>query len=470
MLNIQITSPTIYVSRFSLFMFILFVQVLFPLFDMTMPMLSYFDIDKHNTGYRQETDAGITTFFTLSYIIIVNPAILAAAGIPKGASMTATILTSIFGTLLMGVYAKRPFAVAPYMGENAFVAYTVVQTLGYSWQTAMAAIFISGILFTLITIGGLRQWLAEAIPSSLKHSFSVGIGLFLAFLGLNDMGIVTLGVPGAPVQLANIAKLPVLLSLGGLLLTAVLLIRRITGALLVGMAVTTAAFLLTRLVPLPSGVFSMPPSIEPIFMKINMQGALTWGFVGVIISVLVMDFVDTMGTLFGLSSRANLLDENDNLPDIEKPMLVDALSTIAASLFGTTTAGVYIESAAGIEQGGKTGFTAIVVAALFALALFFSPLLTIVPPFAYGPPMVVVGMFMMQSVTKMDFSDYSELLPAFLTIVLMIFTFNIGVGITAGFIAWVLLKLFTGKVSEVRTGMWILALLSLSFYLFYPYH
>ena len=437
---------------------------------MTMTIRSYFNFDRHNTGYRQETVAGITTFFTLSYIIIVNPAILAAAGIPRGASMTATILTAIFGTLLMGIYAKRPFAVAPYMGENAFIAYTVVQTLGYSWQTAMAAIFISGILFTLITLGGLRQWLAEAIPSSLKHSFSAGIGLFLAFLGLNDMGVVTLGVPGAPVQLANIAKLPVLLSLGGLLITAVMLIRKITGALLAGMAITTMAFLVTGLVPLPSALFSMPPSIEPIFMKINLQGALTWGFAGVIISVLVMDFVDTMGTLFGLSSRANLLDENDNLPEIEKPMLVDALSTIAASLFGTTTAGVYIESAAGIEQGGKTGFTAIVVAALFALALFFSPLLTIVPPFAYGPAMLVVGMFMMQSVTKMDFSDYSELLPAFLTIVLMIFTFNIGVGITAGFIVYVLLKLFTGKVTEVRTGMWILALLSLTFYLFYPYH
>jgi AGZA family xanthine/uracil permease-like MFS transporter len=436
----------------------------------TMTLRSYFEFDRHGTNYRQETIAGITTFFTLSYIIIVNPAILAAAGIPKGASMTATIVTSIFGTLLMGLYAKRPFAVAPYMGENAFIAYTVVQTLGYSWQTAMAAIFIGGVLFTLITIGGLRQWLAEAIPSSLKHSFSGGIGLFLAFLGLSEMGIVTLGVPGAPVQLGNIGQLPVLLSLGGLLLTAVLLIQRVTGAILVGMAVTTSAFLLTGLVPLPATAFSMPPSIEPIFMKIDLQGALTWGFASVIISVLVMDFVDTMGTLFGLSSRANLLDEHDNLPEIEKPMLVDALSTIAASLFGTTTAGVYIESAAGIEQGGKTGFTALVVAALFGLALFFSPLLTIVPPYAYGPVLVVVGMFMLQSVTKMDFTDFSELLPAFLTIALMIFTFNIGVGITAGFIAYVLLKLFTGRVREVRGGMWILAGLSFTFYLFYPYH
>ncbi len=433
-------------------------------------MQSYFDFERHGTSFRQETVAGITTFFTLSYIIIVNPAILAAAGIPKEASMTATILTSIFGTLLMGVYAKRPFAVAPYMGENAFIAYTVVHTLGYSWQTAMAAIFISGILFTLITLGGLRQWLAKAIPGTLKHSFSVGIGLFLAFLGLNDMGLITLGVPGAPVQLANIAKLPVLLSLSGLLITAVLLIQRVTGAILAGMATTTAAFLLTGLVPLPATVFSIPPSIAPIFMKINVQGALTWGFAGVITSVLVMDFVDTMGTLFGLSSRANLLDEEDNLPEIEKPMLVDALSTIAASIFGTTTAGVYIESAAGIEQGGKTGFTAIVVAALFAFALFFSPILTIVPPYAYGPALVVVGMFMMQSVTKFNFTDYSELLPAFLTIVLMIFTFNIGVGITAGFIAYVILKIVTGKAREVRAGMWILALFSFTFYLFYPYH
>ncbi len=440
---------------------------------MRQPLLfirSYFDFERHNTSYRQEFLAGLTTFFTLSYIIIVNPAILEAAGIPKGPSMTATILTSIFGTLLMGLYAKRPFAVAPYMGENAFIAYTVVRTLGYSWQTAMAAIFISGVLFTLITFAGLRRWLAEAIPSTLKQSFSVGIGLFLAFLGLNEMGVVTLGVPGAPVQLANIKSLPVLVSLGGLFLTAVLLVRRVTGAILAGIVATTLLLLALGLTPLPKAIFSLPPSIEPIFLQINLPAALSWGFAGVIISCLIMDFVDTMGTLFGLASRAGLLDESDNLPEIDKPMLVDALATIAASLFGTTTAGVYIESAAGIEQGGRTGFTALVVAALFALALCFSPLLTMVPPFAYGPAMVVVGMFMIQSVTSMNFTDYSELFPAFLTIVLMIFTFNIGVGITGGFIAYALLKLLTGRAKEVHPGMWILALLSLTFYIFYPYH
>uniref|UniRef100_Q3ARN9 Xanthine/uracil permease family protein n=1 Tax=Chlorobium chlorochromatii (strain CaD3) TaxID=340177 RepID=Q3ARN9_CHLCH len=433
-------------------------------------MQKYFEFERLGTNYRQEIIAGITTFFTLAYIIIVNPAILEAAGIPKEASLTATILTSIFGTLLMGLYAKRPFAVAPYMGENAFVAYTVVHTLGYSWQTAMAAIFISGVLFTLITIGGLRQWLAEAIPATLKHSFSVGIGLFLAFIGLNDMGVVALGVAGTPVKLADVTQLPVMLSLAGMLVTALLLIRRVTGALLIGMAFITAAFLLLGLTPLPTALFSFPPSIAPIFMQIDWHGALTWGFVGVIISVLVMDFVDTMGTLFGLSSRADLLDENDNLPDIQKPMLVDALSTIAASIFGTTTAGVFIESAAGIEQGGKSGFTAVVVALLFALALFFAPILTIVPPYAYGPVLLLVGMFMMQSVTRFNFNDYSELFPAFLTIALMVFTFNIGVGITAGFIAYLLLKLLSGQFRDIKSGMWILALLSLSFYLFYPYH
>ncbi|MBN1278191.1 MAG: NCS2 family permease [Chlorobiaceae bacterium] len=433
-------------------------------------MQKFFEFQAHRTGYRQEIVAGMTTFVTLSYIIIVNPAILAAAGIPKEASMTATILTAAFGTLLMALYAKKPFAVAPYMGENAFIAYTVVNTMGYSWQTAMAAIFISGVLFTLMTLAGLRQWLAGAIPSSLKHSFSVGIGLFLAFIGLNDMGVISLGVQGAPVRLGNIAQPAVLISLAGLLCMTILLARRVAGAILIGIVLTTLMLLGFGKTPLPESIMSAPPSIAPIFMNIDLAGALTWGFAGVIVTTLVMDFVDTMGTLFGLSSRAGLLDAEGNLPEIEKPMLVDSLSTIAASIFGTTTAGIYIESAAGIEQGGKTGFTALVVAGLFILALFFSPLLTIVPPHAYGPALVVVGMFMMESVKKIDFNNYGELFPAFLTIILIIFTYNIGVGITAGFIGYTLLGALTGRIREIHPGMWILALLSLTFYLFYPYH
>lgn len=433
-------------------------------------MRTFFEFDRHRTDFRQEFVAGVTTFFTVAYIIVVNPAILEAAGMPREASMTATILTAIFGTLLMGLYAKRPFAVAPYMGENAFVAYTVVHTLGYSWQTALGAIFVSGILFTVITVTGLRKWLAEAIPMNLKHSFSVGIGLFLAFIGLHDMGVVTLGVPDAPVKLADLTALPVLCSLGGLAATAALLAKKVRGALLFGMAITTGAMELLGLAPLPGTWFSLPPSIAPLFMQLDLAGALTWGFIGVITSVLVMDFVDTMGTLIGLSARAGLLDRNGNLPEMEKPMLVDALATTAAALFGTTTAGVFIESAAGMEQGGKSGFTALVVAALFALALFFAPILTVVPPQAYGPVLVLVGMFMLESSGKLDFGDYTELLPSFLTVAMMIFTFNIGVGITVGFISWPLLKLMTGRAREVNSGMAALALLSLTFYLFYPYH
>ena len=433
-------------------------------------MRTFFEFDRHQASFSKEILAGLTTFVTVSYIIIVNPAILEAAGIPREASMTATILTALFGTLLMGLYAKRPFAVAPYMGENAFIAYTVVQTLGYSWQTALASICISGILFTLLTLSGLRSWLSKAIPRTLKHSFAVGIGLFLAFIGFSDMGVVALGVPGAPVKMADISAAPVLTSLAGLLLISVMLAFRIPGAILIGILLTTAASIAIGLEPFPQGLISAPPSLAPIFLQIDFQGAMTWGFIGVITSVLVMDFVDTMGTLIGLSSRADLLDDEDNLPEIEKPMLVDALSTVAASLFGTTTAGVYIESAAGIEQGGKTGLTAIVVAAFFALALFFSPILTVVPANAYGPALVIVGMFMLQSVAKFDLNDYTELMPAFLTVTLMMFTFNIGVGITAGFIAYVILKLFTGQASSIHPGMWILAALSLTFYLFYPYH
>lgn len=434
-------------------------------------MRTFFEFDRHQASFSKEILAGLTTFVTVSYIIIVNPAILEAAGIPRDASVTATILTAVFGTLLMGLYAKRPFAVAPYMGENAFIAYTVVQTLGYSWQTALASICISGILFTALTLSGLRSWLSKAIPRTLKHSFAVGIGLFLAFIGFSQMGLVALGPSAqAPVTMADISALPVLTSLAGLLLISVMLAFRIPGAILIGILLTTAALIAIGIEPFPQAILSAPPSLAPIFLQIDFQGAMTWGFIGVITSVLVMDFVDTMGTLIGLSSRADLLDDEDNLPEIEKPMLVDALSTVAASFFGTTTAGVYIESAAGIEQGGKTGLTAIVVAALFALALFFSPILTVVPGNAYGPALVVVGMFMLQSVAKFDFSDYTELMPAFLTVTLMMFTFNIGVGITAGFIAYVILKVLTGKVSSIHPGMWVLAVLSLTFYLFYPYH
>jgi len=432
-------------------------------------MKRYFQFEKNGTGYRQEILAGLTTFLTMAYIIVVNPAILEAAGIPKGPSMVATILSAAFGTLIMGLIAKRPFGIAPYMGENAFIAFTVVKVLGYSWQAALGAIFLAGVVFTILTLLKVRGWLAEAIPLNLKYAFAVGIGLFLTFVGLGEIGVVTLGVPGAPVSLGNLRSLPTLLGIGGFLLTAILHVRKVRGSLILGILAVTIASILLGVTPLPESVISLPPSITPILGQLDIRGVLTLKAFPVVLIVFVMAFLDTIGTLIGLSARAGFLDAKGNLPDIEKPLLVDALANIAAPILGTTTSGVYIESASGIEEGGRTGFTAIVVAFLFLLALFFTPLLTIVPAHAYGPVLILIGSFMLSAVTKLDFDDYTELVPAFLTITLVSFTYNIGVGITAGLLVYPVLKLATGRAKEVPAAVWFLAAMSLLFYVVYPY-
>ena len=434
------------------------------------PLLSsYFQFERLGTTIRREIVAGFTTFVTMAYIIIVNPKILEAAGIPFGPSMVATILSAFFGTMVMGLYAKRPFAVAPYMGENAFVAYTVVKVMGYSWQTALGAIFISGVLFTILTVLKIRSWLAEAIPESLKIGFAVGIGLFLTFIGLNETGIVRLGVPGAPVHVGNFHDLSVILAIAGFLLMGFLMIKRVNGAMLIGIIATTVAAFLFKLTPLPSSWLSMPPSLAPIFLQLDITGALTWGFVGIIMTVFVMDLVDTLGTLIGLAYKANLLDGNGNLPEIEKPMLCDALATTVGALLGTTTTGAYVESATGIEAGGRSGFTAVVTAVLFLLALFAAPFLTVIPAIAYGPALIIVGLLMMSPITKLKFDDLSESVPVYCTVVLMSFTYNIGIGMTAGFLLYPLFKLITGNIRAVRPGLWMLAVLSLLFFVFYPY-
>jgi len=433
-------------------------------------MRKFFRFDELGTSYRNEIIAGITTFITMSYIIIVNPAILEAAGIPRGPSTVATILTAVFGTLFLGVYSNRPFAIAPYMGENAFIAYTVVKVLGYSWQTALGAIFIGGVLFTILTLARIRSWLVDAIPESLKYSFAVGIGLFLTFIGLNETGIVSVGVPGAPVKLGMMSNPTVLLAVLGFVIIGFLMLIRVHGAILIGMIAVTLLSYIFKITPLPDKFMSLPPSLKPIFLQLDIFGALTWGFFAVILTVFVMDFVDTMGTLIGVSARANLLDENGTLPEIEKPMLADSLATVVGSLLGTTTSGVFIESAAGIEEGGRTGFTSVVTAFLFLLALFFAPFLTAIQAFAYGPALIIVGLLMIEPVKRLDFGDYSELIPAFSTIVLMSFTYNIGIGMTAGFVLYPLFKILSGKWREIHPGLWILSGLSLLFYIFYPYH
>jgi AGZA family xanthine/uracil permease-like MFS transporter len=432
-------------------------------------MHRYFDFSGNGTNYRQEVVAGFTTFLTMAYIIVVNPAILEAAGIPRDASMSATILSAAFGTLVMGVYARRPFAIAPYMGENAFIAFTVVKVMGYPWQTALGAIFIAGVLFTILTVMRVRKWMAEAIPLNLKYSFAVGIGLFLTFVGLNEVGVVALGVQGAPVCLGKLSSSKVLLAVAGFILMVWLTVKKVPGALMIGMLAVTVASLLGGITSLPHRLIGLPGGLCAVAGQLDIAGALSPKAWPVILIIFVMAFVDTVGTLIGLSAWAGFLDDNGNLPEIERPMLADALSNLAAPLLGTTTTGAFIESAAGIEAGGRTGFTAVVVALLFLMSLFLSPLFTIIPSHAYGPVLVLIGSFMIRPVAWLDFDDYTELIPAFLTITLISFTYNIGVGMTAGLLIWPVLKIITGRAREIPQPLWALAALSLLFYMFYPY-
>jgi AGZA family xanthine/uracil permease-like MFS transporter len=430
----------------------------------------YFGIKRAGSTVGREMVAGLTTFVTMAYIIIVNPLILRDAGIPIEASMVATILSAFFGTFAMGVYANRPIAVAPYMGENAFVAYTVCGVLGYSWQTALGAIFISGVLFVLFTACGIRQWLIRAIPGSLKQGFTIGIGLFLTFIGLVTTGIVTKNpAPTVPVSLGDFRDISVFLAMFGFVLMSALMAWRVPGAIIIGILVVAGMAYGVGAAPVPESFVSMPPSLDATFLAMDVGGALTWGFFSVILTVFVMDFVDTMGTLYAVSDRGGLLDENGDLPEIHKPLMVDAVATVLAACLGTTSTGAYVESATGIESGGRTGLTAVVTGLLFLSALFLAPLFTAIPPCAYGPSLIVVGMLMMSGAGSMDFGRLDEVLPAFVTVVLMSFTYNMGIGMTAGFVAYPAMKILSGRPGEVPAGMWVLSLLSLLFFIFYPH-
>lgn len=428
-----------------------------------------FAFGQHGTTPVREVVAGLTTFTTMSYIVVVNPAILAAAGIPEGPSFVATVLVAAFGCYLMAFYANRPFAIAPYMGENAFIAFTVCKVLGIPWQTALAAIFIAGVLFVLLTVLHLRRWVVEGVPSSLRFSFAVGMGLFLTFIGLNVTGIVRLGVPGAPVQAGHLTSLPALVAICGLILLSVLIIRKVPGAILLGILATALLAFVVGVASPPHGVVSLPPTLKPLLWHLDLRGALSWRAFPVVLTIFIMAFVDTMGTLIGLSARAGFLDKDGQLPEIEKPMLVDAISTCLAPALGTTTAGAYVESATGIEAGGRTGFTVLVTGTCFLLTLFFAPLVTAIPPQAYGPALIVVGLFMLAPIVRIDFGDFSESIPAFAVVTLMAFTFNIAIGICAGFVLYPICKIVAGKAGQLRPGIWVLTGLSLLFFAFYPY-
>jgi AGZA family xanthine/uracil permease-like MFS transporter len=432
-------------------------------------MRKFFKFDELGTNYRTEIIGGITTFFAMAYIVVVNPAILADGGFPKDASMTATIVAAAVGTLLMALYARRPFAIAPYMAENAFLAYTVCIAMGVPWQTALGAVCLGGIIFVVTTALRVRSWVARALPDSLKLSFAVGIGFFMMFIGLNTTGLVRLGTAGAPVKIGNLASSGPLLAIFCIVLICVLMIRRVPAAILIGMLGTSLVAYVLGTAEWPGGVVSAPPSLAPTFLKLDIPAALSRNVLPIVLVLFVLDFVDTLGTLVGVSARAGFLDKNCNLPDMDKPLMADAVATVTGALAGTSTTGTYIESAAGVEAGARSGFASVVTAVMFLLCLFFAPVFLAVPPPAYGAALVVVGFLMLAPVRDIPFDDYTELFPAVATIVLMSFTYNIAFGMTAGFVLYPLFKIISGRTRELTWGTWVLFAISAAFFLLYPY-
>ena len=402
----------------------------------------------------------------MAYIIVVNPAILKFAGLPVGPSTVATILVAAIGSLLMGLWANRPIAVAPYMGENAFIAFGLA-ALGVTWQQRLGAVFISGIAFLIITFAGLRTWLANAISPSLKYSFAVGIGLFLAFIGLNETGIVT-KAEAVPVKIGNLRSTEVLLAIGGFIVIMVLMHRRIRGAILIGIVATAIVGLILGMGHAPTAIVAMPPSLAPIALHLDIMGVLRISFLPILITLFLMSFLDTLGTLVGVGAAGGMLDEKGDFPNIERPMTVDAVSCMISGLLGTSTSGAYIESAAGIRDGARTGLAAVTTGLLFALSLFFIPLVEPLQQlrFAYGPALIAVGVLMLDSIKKIDFDDLTELVPAFVTITMMIFSYNIANGLTAGLVLYPVLKLLTGRWREINGGSVVLAVLCLVYYIF----
>lgn len=428
-------------------------------------------LENYNTNVKTEILAGITTFITMAYIMFVNPIILKEAGMDAGAVFVATCLSAAIGTFMMAFYANYPFAQAPGMGLNAFFTYTVVLTMGYTWQQALAAVFFSGIIFILITLFGIREMIVDAIPMSLKYAVSGGIGLFIAFIGLKNAGIIVAN-QATYIGFGDLTNPGTLLAIAGLFITAILMSRNIKGSILLGILITTVLGLFTGIVKLPSdfSVIKMPPSLAPTFLKLDIKGLLgigeNIGFISLVTSVLYVvlsfafvDLFDTIGTFIGTGSKAGMLDENGKMPNMKKGLMSDAIATTIGSLLGTSTVTTYVESAAGIAEGGRTGLTAFVTGILFLVALFFSPIALLVPTEATAPALIIVGVLMMGSIKKISFEDFTEAMPAFLTIIAMPFTFSIANGIAAGLIAYPIVKIASGKAKEIHPMVYFLAIL-----------
>ncbi len=430
----------------------------FSLAKMAVSMLEKlfgFDPSKHSV--RTEVLAGITTFLTMAYILAVNPNILSAAGMDKGALFTTTVIASGITTLLMALYAKLPFALAPGMGLNAFFAFSVCLTMGYSWQFALTAVLIEGILFIILTITNLREKIVDALPISLKYAISSGIGLFICFIGLQNAQIVV-NNDATLIGLGKLTQGPALLGVIGVVITSVMLILKVRGALLFGILATT-------LIGIPmgithfDGVVGLPPSIEPIFFQFQFEHIFTKDMIIIVFTFLFVDMFDTIGTLVGVSTKAGMIDENGRIPHLKKAFMVDAIGTTGGAMLGTSTITTFVESASGVAEGGRTGLTSFTTGICFLLALFFAPFFLSVPGSATAPVLILVGLMMMSQIHKVNFNDYAEAVPAFICIVMMPFAYSISEGIVLGLLSYVVVNVLTGKYKKVSIATYVLAVI-----------
>lgn len=418
-----------------------------------------FKLAENKTTVRKEMMAGLITFLTMSYILIVNPIILGETGMDKDALFTTTALATIIATLLMAFIANLPIAQAPGMGLNSFFTYTVVLTMGYSWQFALTAVFIEGLLFILLTATNIREKIVNSIPLALRHAIPVGIGLFITLIGLKSANIVV-SDPNTLITMGDMANPTVWIAGIGLLVTAILLARNVNGAILIGIVTATIAAFCFGAASLPEGnLVTTPPSIAPIFAQFDWSHVLSFDMFLVVFTFLFVNMFDTVGTLIGVVSKAGLADEKGDFPQMRKALFSDALGTTIGSVLGTSPVTSYVESASGVSAGGRTGLTAVSVALFFALALFFAPVFLLVPAAATAPALIIVGLFMISAVVKIDFNDMSEAFPAFVTIVFMPFTYSIAQGIVFGMLAFTIMKIGTGRLKDISITVYIISAL-----------
>jgi AGZA family xanthine/uracil permease-like MFS transporter len=414
----------------------------------------FFKLKEHGTTVRVEIMAGITTFMTMAYILAVNPGILSAAGMPAGGVFTATALSAMIATVVMALISNLPIALAPGMGLNAFFAFTVVLTMGYSWQLALTAVFVEGIIFILMSLFNIREAIIKSIPKNIKSAVSVGIGLFIAFIGLQNAGIVS-NNDATLVGLGAISKGPALVALIGLVIMGVLLAFKVKGALLIGIIATTIIGIPFGVTTVPKGWSPFSAPAAPLLFEFDFSKLLSLDFFVVLFTFLFVDIFDTIGTLVGVTTQAGLIKPNGEIPKVKQALLADAIGTVAGACLGTSTVTSYVESASGVAEGGRTGLTSLTTGILFGLALFLSPLFLLVPGAATAPALILVGLFMLSPVKDIDLSDFTESVPAFLTIIMMPLTYSIAEGLVFGILAYILLKALTGKFKDISIVTWV---------------